>query len=46
VSTTNERATEESIKDYSGRGDAVRDFVELVQGFIRHEELRRKLRGH
>ena len=46
VSTTNERATEESIKDYSDGGDAVRDFVERVQGLLRYEELRRKPLGH
>lgn len=45
VSTTNERATEGLIRDSSDRGAALPEFVERVQGFVQHEELRRKLLG-
>ncbi|MBA8991735.1 hypothetical protein FHW23_003013 [Curtobacterium pusillum] len=43
VSTTNERATEESIREYSDRAAAVEDFVNRVEGFVRYGELRKRL---
>lgn len=46
VSTTNERATEESVDDHVDRQTAVDDFESRLQGFIRYEELRRRHLGH
>ncbi|WP_176491531.1 hypothetical protein [Curtobacterium sp. 'Ferrero'] len=46
VSTTDERASEESVSDYSDRAAAVQDFVSRVQGAVRYKELRKKLLGH
>lgn len=37
VSTTNERATEESVKDYSDREEAIGDFVKRVHGFVEYQ---------
>jgi hypothetical protein len=45
VSTTDDRATEESIEDYSDRGAAVDDFVSRVRSSVRTRELRTKLLG-
>lgn len=41
VSTTNERATEESIEYYADRADAVEDFLDRVRAFLRAHELRK-----
>lgn len=46
VSTTDERATEESVRDYVDRSAAVDDFVGRVQGFVRYKELRKRFLGH
>ncbi|OEI68644.1 MULTISPECIES: hypothetical protein [unclassified Curtobacterium] len=45
VSTTDERATEESVHDYVDRPAAVDDFVSRVQGLVRYRELRKRLLG-
>ncbi len=46
VSTTDERAKEESVHDYVDRPAAVNDFVSRVQGFVRYRESRKRLQGH
>ena len=46
VTTTNERATEESVKDYSDREAAIGDFIMRVHGFVAYRKLRKKLFGY
>lgn len=43
VTTTDERATEEFVNDYSDREEAIGDFITRVHGFVAYRELRKKL---
>lgn len=45
VSTTDERGTEQSIREYGDRDAAIEDFLSRVDGFVRYQELRKRLQG-